>query len=364
MDNKNRKSLFIVLCIFAAIGVLAIIGGAVFLGMRITEKRYENASVTPEVQEVVVEKPIEETKTDVNELIIHDSEEQINKNQQQGEIKEATVPEAAASAVAEEVNFGDDKLQIVYFGDSIFDFHRDDGTSIPKLTSDILNANYINLAMGGTCASINIDNKWDNENWDSTSGAGMAKAAAGLVNPDVFLDCTAKELVKAHQGEFSQTDIFVIEYGINDFLAHRPLDDMDNLANPTTYNGALKQMILACQTVAPNAFIVLCKPSYCEFWGKDGMYLGNTYVMSNDNGVTLFDYGGKVDCVDDPDKGIFAFDTNVDNGINIYSAEECLEDGIHLTQAGREKYSQMLSDFIIKNVPGVKEYLGIESTEE
>lgn len=105
--------------------------------------------------------------------------------------------------------------------------------------------------MGGTCASINVDNPWDNENWNSTSGIGMAKAVAGLVNPDIFLDCTAKELAKTHKDEFEQTDIFVIEYGINDFLAHHPLNDLSYIGNPTTYNGALQQMIQACRTIAP-----------------------------------------------------------------------------------------------------------------
>lgn len=363
MSNKNKKALFVTLCIFAAIGVIALFGGAVLLGMHIADKRNENETVS-KVQELVVENPTESTRTDVNDLIINAVTGQNGTNQQQSTEKEAVAPEVTPSVISEEVKFDNNRLQIVYLGDSIFDFHREDGTSIPQLTSDMVDADFINLAMGGTCAAIDISNHWDNETWDSTSGAGMAKALAGLVNPDVFLDCTAKELVKQHLSEFSQTDIFVIEYGINDYLMNRNLDDMNNLNNPTTYQGALTHMINACRQIAPNADIIVCKPTYCEFWAPDGQYDGDYYSRRNKIDATVFDYKGKVECVDDPDIRIWSFEPNCEGGINIYNNAEYIEDGIHLTEAGRKRYAEMLSEFIIGNVSGVKEYLGIESTEE
>ena len=42
----------------------------------------------------------------------------------------------------------------------------------------------------------------------------------------------------------------------------------------------------------------------------------------------------------------------------MYSADVCLEDGIHLTQTGRERYASMLSNYIVNTIPGVSDYVG------
>lgn len=341
-----NKTLGVLLIVFAVIGLVAVIGGGVFLGMRIGQRPVEVAE-TKEVNE--------EKSEDINEIIVEEAEKKadeelpVNKVQLQGEFAEVEVPEETASETEEEADFSDDTLRIVYMGDSIFDFHRDDGTSVPQLTSERLGAQYINLAIGGTCASLGPDNEVYNEKWDSTSGVGMARAMAGMIDPECFLDCTAKHLVKEYQGEFDKADIFVVEYGINDFLSNHPISNLDQYYPLKNYHQALEDIVDTLKKVSPKAKIILCKPSYCEFWGPNGKYLGNSYVMPNDFG-TLFDYGGKVDCADDPEKGVYSFDTLVENGINMYSSEECLEDGIHLTQYGREKYAEMLSDYIDRTI--------------
>ena len=351
-QNTTRisKGFFAFLCIFAALGIVALLGGAVLLGIRIGSR--QQTVTTPQIAK----------REEINDVILKDAEAKEDESTQK-EIstlfEEIVVEETPAPAEPIVLDDGyvfrddvppseDDILNIVYFGDSIFDFHRDDGTSVPQLTSEMLGAQYINLAMGGTCASIDTSNKWDNENWDSTSGAGMAKAAAGLVNPEVFLDCAAKDLVINHKDHFCRTDVFVIEYGINDYLSNRPIDDITNLNNPTTYQGGLQHMISACRHVAPDATIVICKPTYCEFWAPDGQFAGDYYVCPNKIGKNVFDYMGKVDNVDDPDKDIWAFEPNKEEGINIYNNAEYLEDGIHLTEAGRRRYAEMLSDYIFK----------------
>lgn len=346
-DNKKiiKKSVFAFLCIFSAIGILAVLGGAVFLGMKIVgvNADVENSTVA------TVELPIEQGKGDVNEMILSDLQLplEVPTETEEETATPTPAPTEQPTEPPEELYFTDNFLNIVFMGDSIMDFHRDDGTSIPQLVSERLGgAHYINLAMGGTCASIDTSDKWDNYEWTSTSGAGMAKAMAGLVNPEVLNDCPAKEQVVEHKKDFSHTDVFVIEYGINDFLMNRPLDDMDNLGNPTTYQGGLTQMINACRIISPNALIVLCKPTYCEFYGKDNVFLGDYNSYLNKIGYTVLDYKGKVDCVDDPDIDIWSFEPNAEDGINYYHIDEYLEDGIHLTEAGRRRYAEMLGDYI------------------
>ena len=367
MKNENEKkeitfskSFGIFLIIFAAIGLVGIVGAGVLLGIRIGENRSAQGikKATTEVNEIILSDTSNEVTAD--SLTVNNEEEPINKTQINGDLSDVEVPEENASEVEEEAVIDDGKLRIVYLGDSIFDFNREDETSVPQLTSQKLDASCINLAIGGTCASIAMDESTFNETWNSTSGIGVAKAMKGEVSLDSLRDCTAKTLLRDCADEFSKTDIFVVEFGINDFLANRPISSFDTYSPVANYHEALLNIGSILRDVSPNASIILCKPTYCEFWGKDGLFLGNNYGMLNDYG-TLFDYSGKVDCADDPDNKIYSFDPIVDNGINIYSAEECLEDGIHLTMAGREKYSTLLADFISRNILHTEEE---QSTEE
>ena len=256
------------------------------------------------------------------------------------------VPNQEATNIEEEVAIDDGKLNIVFLGDSIIDNFRDE-TGIVGIVGEKLDANVINLGIGGTCASIAQDENWDDAGWNSTSGAGVAKALAGLVDVESLRDCTAKTLIKKHMDDFPGTDIFVVEYGVNDFMYGRAKDDMENLSNPTTYEGGLRHIVMALQKVAPNAAIILCQPSYVEFFRDNGEYVGNTYTLNNGPG-TEYEYGGKTANVANV-YGTYLF-TLDEEGITLYNAEECLLDGVHLSQTGRAIYADNLVNFIKNNV--------------
>lgn len=375
MKNERNKALMAFLGIFAAIGIICVIGIGVFGVIKITQKIAHKNDVNGNVATITLE---EENISSVDGLIPNEASEanksdsmemkkqtasptpsksttglERSSSEINGVFEDVVAPEETSVASVEvestEPVFADDgKKQIVFFGDSILDHYRDD-TGIVYLVGKNLDANVINLSIGGTCASISQDNTWDDANWDSTSGAGMAKAVAGLVDPDAFYDCTAKRLLEEYKNDFVNTDIFVIEYGINDFLSGRPMCDVDNLNNPTTYEGGLRQMMKALTTAFPEATIILCQPTYIELFGANGAYLGNSYVMNNGQG-TEYDYGQKTRMVaNDYGALFFSFE---DTGITMANNADTLIDGIHLSQEGRRIYSENLTGFIRRQVPG------------
>lgn len=344
--NKKNKAFFIVLVVFAVIGLVSLIGLGVFGLVKIKE-RISSGKEKP--QEIVTIK-LEDTEHEKKDVVSAQSVAEENSPAGEVEIAEAlsnvVVPETNASVVEDEVELDPERLQIVFLGDSILDNFRDE-TGIVYLVGEALDADVINLAIGGTSASIGYDNDKSNEKWDSTSGAGVAKAICGIVSPDVLFDCTAKTLIKSHMDDFKNTDIFVIEYGINDFMFGRAMVDLDDLTNPTTYEGALRQMLNAITQTYPNAKIVTCQPSYVEFFRENGEYVGNSYVLNNGPG-TEYDYGRKMEMLS-KEYGTYFFSFE-DNGITMGNASETLLDGVHLNENGRRIYAENLSEFIRDNI--------------
>lgn len=142
------------------------------------------------------------------------------------------------------------------------------------------------------------------------------------------------------------TDYFVIEYGMNDFLSGIPLNDEEDFYDEYTYVGALRIAIQNLRNAFPNATIVLCSPNYGQFWGKDGSYLGDGNMVNNGGG-TLVEYYrvcGNVSA----DMNTLFLNAYEGIGLNTYTADEYLEDGIHLSQKGRAEYARILSEIIME----------------
>lgn len=235
-------------------------------------------------------------------------------------------------------------LQIVFLGDSIFDNNRD-GTGIPYLTAVQCEADVYNLAIGGTSASIESDEKMNDEDWSSRSLVGIVKAMMGAIPTDVFAGTRTKELLDNTSIDWSTTDYFVVEYGINDFFRAAPLSNPDDSFDLRTYAGALRYAAINLRNIAPDATVILCSPNYAQFF--DGNWMIGDGNSVNTGYGTLFDYKGTCQYVAKEHQTNF-FDAYIDLGINGYTAEEYLEDGVHLTQEGRQLYADALAEMILK----------------
>lgn len=234
-------------------------------------------------------------------------------------------------------------LQIVFLGDSIFDNSRD-GTGIPYLTSEACNADCYNLAIGGTCAAIELDEKYENDQWTSRSLVGIVKAMRGDIPTDIFNGTRAGEILSSGNVDFSKTDYFVVEYGMNDLLRATPMSNSDNDFDIRTYVGALRYAVSNLKELAPDATVILCGPNYAMFYSGD-KFIGDGNTLNTGYG-TLFDYKGSCEYVA-KEQGAQFFDAYLDLGIDGYTADEYLEDGVHLTEAGRKLYADALSKMIL-----------------
>lgn len=279
----------------------------------------------------------------------HTEEEQGGGTDSQAQIilapEDLNEPEIEEQEVTEEIpgRDGESKLQIVFLGDSILDGYRNE-TGIAYLTGVYCDADVYNLAMGGTTAALTAYESAVFSEWTSRSLQGVVHAICGDVDPSIMDGYKAREIFDSC--DFSNTDYFVLEYGMNDFLSSTPLNDDEDFYDEYTYVGALRNAVQSLRSKYPDAAIVLCSPTYAHFWGKDGSYLGDGNMSSN--GVAaLVEYHRVCGNVSADMKTLF-MNGYEGIGLDAYSADEYLEDGIHLSAKGREAYAQKLSKVILE----------------
>lgn len=291
------------------------------------EMKAENVNVKPPEEETP-----EENNTPEGQTIVVSPDEL-----SEPEIEPQEVTEAPPETKDE------NKLQIVFLGDSILDGYRNE-TGIAYLTGVYCDANVYNLAMGGTTAALTTYENATYEKWTSRCMQGVVHAICGNVDSGIFEGHTAADVFK--KCDFSKTDYFVIEYGMNDFLSGIPLNDEDDYYDEYTYVGALRNAVQSLRSKFPDAQIVLCSPNYAQFWGKDGSYLGDGNMVNNGGGtlVEYFRVCGNVSA----DLNTLFLNAYEGIGLDAYSADEYLEDGIHLSEKGRRKYAEKLSKIILE----------------
>ncbi len=257
--------------------------------------------------------------------------------------------EAAQAETPEE----DEKdMQIVFMGDSILDSTREyDG--VAYLISQNCNAKVYNLSMGGTTAALLPGESMDYPQWDSRCLLGVVNAITGRIDTKIFDNYKAGELMKTC--DFSKTDYFVIEYGINDFLSkiptsrYLPNGEKRNMDEAYTYGGALEEAIRKLRDAYPDAKILLIAPHYCQFFNGE-TFMGDGYSLDYGYG-TLIEYARACGYVYDQHRedNVLLYNAFEVSGIDAYTADDYLEDGIHLTSEGRRKYAEDLSRKIMKD---------------
>ena len=329
---KARKRIFLLTTVFA---MIVIMGCGQSANVEQNEDNLSENVILTETGEVLEKEEMNAEETAVvtsspepvtieAEMLVEPSQEQVVTEEDQ------TEPQGK-------------ELQIVFLGDSIFDTYRD-GTGIPYRTALQCEADVYNLAIGGTCAAVAGDEQIGLEEWTSRSMVGVVNAVAGKIPTDIFINDTAKTILDNPNIDFSNTDCFVVEYGMNDFLNATPLDDKEEFYDVKTYAGALRYAVTTLKGVAPDATIILCSPTYAQFYNGDWM-IGDGNSINNGYG-TLFDYKGICEYVAG-EQQVFFFNAYQDLGINGYTAEAYLEDGIHLTDEGRQIYADALARMIL-----------------
>nr|WP_297706554.1 SGNH/GDSL hydrolase family protein [uncultured Butyrivibrio sp.] len=243
----------------------------------------------------------------------------------------------------------DDDLVMVFFGDSQIANGQNDGTDIPSLVATkVPNGRSINLAIGGTTASLELNNSdvYNYEAWTAPNFYGTVLALEGTIDRNTYFANYPTTLENLNKVNPSEVDFYFIEYGANDFFGKIPLDKQTydgDIHDLHTYYGSLALGIDKLKQLSPNAEIVLISPFYGVYYDSNGTYLGDSYTVSNGIG-TLADYAKKAQNVAE-DKGIYLLDCMFISKCDLYldTADQYLMDHLHLTLTGRQIVARLLA---------------------
>lgn len=311
-----------------------------------TEKEVEQLSDNILITETgeVIEKE-EPGEQNTMPQIQEESRKESEGNNQTSPIPEIQMPEYEQVITEEDQTepTGSD-LQLVFLGDSIFDSNRD-GTGIPYLTSIQCDADVFNLAIGGTCAALQAEESLEPQEWSSWSLLEVVNVMMGSIPANHFDGTRAGEILSSSNIDFSQTDYFIVEYGTNDFLSGISRSADGEFYNLRSYSGALRYAVTNLKNIAPDATVILCSPCFAQFYGKDGYMVGDGNMMDKGNG-TLFDYKGTCEYIA-KEQGALFFNAYEDLGIDSYTIDQYMEDGVHLSAEGRQLYADALAKMIL-----------------
>lgn len=357
MENKKdmwkaingKVILFAIMIVFCILALIEIIYGRIQLqAAREQLAEQENTVITDGSKEILIEEPDEsgpgsQLREESDDLTVSGNEPSESASGMQEETSDT------AKALAED-NTQENDMQIVFMGDSILDDARGDG-GVADLIGAGCNAQVYNMAMGGTTAALLPDEQYDFNNWNSRSLLGVVNAIIGNIDGSCLEGYHAGEILE--ECDFSKTDYFVIEYGINDFLSILPnnrylSDGVTRIADEAhTYVGALELAVTLLYGKFPDAKIIVCKPHYCQFFDEE-VFIGDSYSRNNNYGP-LVSYGGLCDYVYEQHKqeNVLLYDALERSGINAYTADEYLEDGIHLSREGRKTYAEPIIRMIL-----------------
>lgn len=228
----------------------------------------------------------------------------------------------------EEVVDRNAKTQIVVFGDSIWNAGRgQDGIS--EFVMKEKDVYIYNCAIGGTTAAVyNESTQWDS--WTSNSFNGMMYLTNDILSEDQLIpNETANAVFK--EIDFNQVDYIFVSYGLNDYFSDIPIYPKEYY-DLTSYVGALRHGIHKIREKYPDIEFVVISPTYCEWFKGERQFELGAYVESA-RGVA-------------EEMGVHFIDMYHAFGVNSQDKLEYLEDGVHLTEEGRQLYSRSIIDFL------------------
>ncbi len=245
----------------------------------------------------------------------------------------------------------DDKVEIVFFGDSQIAGGRKDQTDIATYVGNrVPNSVVYNLGIGGTTGSVEAStSEIDPSKLHSTSFLGMTYCLAGESDREATLANNPDVLETMNKVDPEKVDYYFIEYGTNDFINNVPLDmsmyATDGEQFHAFYNAMCKGIDVLSE-ISPDAQFIIMTPFYGIYVADDGSYIGDSYIVSNGTG-TLADYARKAINVSE-DRELYYFDGMFISKCDLYldTADKYLLDNLHLNVTGRQIMGRLLAHYV------------------
>lgn len=270
-----------------------------------------------------------------------------------GEGNQAKKEEAGEEKEEEDDDDEERDMQIVILGDSIMDHDRTESGPAAIIAHDC-NAKVYNMAMGGTTAALLPGESAYHDKWGSRGLLGVIQAIQGNIDKSIFDGYPAREILD--ECDFNKTDYFIIEYGVNDFLSgqipqSRQLADGGtlNVGAIYTYTGALEEAVNTLQNSFPNAKILLVAPHYCQIFSGQ-TFMGDGYSMDYGYGpLVSFARGTGYIYEQHKEENVIFYNAFELSGIDAETADDYLEDGVHMTPLGSRVYAEAIARIINKD---------------
>ena len=294
-----------------------------------SETETENLSETEAVEETA-EETAEETQSA--------EETQAQTEEQPAESESAQQPAATED---------DDVMRILVFGDSIWDSTRD-ATGVASKVEEYMEkagqeVEIYDATVGGTRATLDQgEDPYSFSPGREWSLPKMVSILTGQSDIEWMLGMNAYQEFKAALEVKDELDMVILSYGMNDFLMQVPINASDEVGAWTGYGTSLKKEIVEIRRTLPNADVMICGPTYASYL---------PLPISNMGSKALYNYAAEAATVGE------AMDTLVIDpynymGVDAYNEEEYLEDGIHLTEKGRDLYARCVVNCLLYGTPG------------
>jgi hypothetical protein len=235
--------------------------------------------------------------------------------------------------------------RIVALGDSIIGKERD-STCIQARMEEYTGVSVLSGAFGGNLASRGKDAdrfSWHEESLNLYSLAeALCRKDFGVQKADLAASQTKawyfEEALEGLEGaDLAQTDILLLEFGVNDYMAGKALDDPEDPLDINTYGGALRYSIELFEKTYPDLEIVLVTPAFCHV-------VDHGFCTDVDFG------GGTLEIYVEREKeiagqyGLRVIDVFYEFGMDETNVMDLTEDGMHLNLEGREAYARFLAE--------------------
>lgn len=282
------------------------------------------------------EQKMEEVVESTEDLI-----EEVVEDVPQSNPSEASQMEETDASAEEQENIVEAKAynkKIVVFGDSLWDGWRDE-TGIAYQVSEQTGATVYNCTIGGSRATSDRNNTDVRGVWNSQSLNTMMYVARGELSADEQLaGLPALDVIK--EVDFTTVDYVIFSYGLNDYFFNVPVDAETGMYEMDTYMGALRHAANKMRESYPNLLVIFITPTYCDMWpGEEDCTTHNF-----GNGV-LPDYvNGMITASEQVNTYLLNMYEKME--LNADNLKEYSDDGVHLNQAGREKYARIVSEYI------------------
>lgn len=257
-----------------------------------------------------------------------------------------TQTEKAAEGQEKTPDEEDSITRILVLGDSIWGNYRDETGIAAKVEyyMEVMGkkAKVYNAAIGGTRASIDYDdNEWEYGPGSDNSLGKMISIMEGNTDIELLQGKAAYAELKEAMEVINDIDVVILAYGMNDFLSQAPDNNSDR---PWTgFGTAMVSGVGGIRRVCPQAEILLVAPTYASYF---------SIPVQNQGAKALYNYASLV-CDVAKGQETLCIDAYNNMGIDAYTADEYLEDGVHLNEKGRDLYARHVVSCLAGGKKGV-----------